>query len=194
MLRRNECRLNFKNRTVRTGDIKGGPKQPPLPLIGVARSLPLIGLKMTAMWNIARYNKESVSGKIERFDSFMITKAKHLSFGRQQYLPIYQSCELKFTPQVLFKTSNRYRQIMSGRHAASHFISIVDYNMSSGFEIWCKIKLQMGFPVRCFSLHWFPGAFAVLYAVQVPFQGPRIFLFLEGYFETFWPTGIHYID
>ena len=45
MLRRNECRLNFKNRPVRTGDIKGGPKQPPpLPLIGVARSLPLIGL------------------------------------------------------------------------------------------------------------------------------------------------------
>ena len=32
MLRRNECRLNFKNRPVRTGDIKGGggPKQPPL--------------------------------------------------------------------------------------------------------------------------------------------------------------------
>ena len=24
MLRRNECRLNFKNRPVRTGDIKGG--------------------------------------------------------------------------------------------------------------------------------------------------------------------------
>ena len=47
MLRRNECRLNFKNRPVRTGDIKGGPKQPPLPLIGVARSLPLIGLNYT---------------------------------------------------------------------------------------------------------------------------------------------------
>ena len=30
MLRRNECRLNCKNRPVRTGDIKGGPKQPPL--------------------------------------------------------------------------------------------------------------------------------------------------------------------
>ena len=30
MLRQNECRLNFKNRPVRTGDIKGGPKQPPL--------------------------------------------------------------------------------------------------------------------------------------------------------------------
>ena len=45
MLRRNECRLNFKNRPVRTGDLKGGPKQPPLPLIEVARSLPLIGLK-----------------------------------------------------------------------------------------------------------------------------------------------------
>ena len=30
MLRRHECRLNFKNRPVRTGDIKGGPKQPPL--------------------------------------------------------------------------------------------------------------------------------------------------------------------
>ena len=30
MLRRNECRLNFKNRPVRTGDLKGGPKQPPL--------------------------------------------------------------------------------------------------------------------------------------------------------------------
>ena len=30
MLRRNECRLNFRNRPVRTGDIKGGPKQPPL--------------------------------------------------------------------------------------------------------------------------------------------------------------------
>ena len=45
MLRRNECRLNFKNRPVRTGDLKGGgPKQPPLLLIGVARSLPLIGL------------------------------------------------------------------------------------------------------------------------------------------------------
>ena len=44
MLRQNECRLNFKNLPVRTGDIKGGPKQPPLPLIGVARSLPLIGL------------------------------------------------------------------------------------------------------------------------------------------------------
>ena len=50
MLRRNECRLNFKNRPVRTGDLKGGPKQPPLPLIGVARSLPLIGLtKLTDM-------------------------------------------------------------------------------------------------------------------------------------------------
>ena len=49
MFRQNECRLNFKNRPVRTGDIKGGggPKQPPLPLIGVARSLPLIGLKIT---------------------------------------------------------------------------------------------------------------------------------------------------
>ena len=44
MLRRNECRFNFKNRPVITGDLKGGPKQPPLPLIGVARSLPLIGL------------------------------------------------------------------------------------------------------------------------------------------------------
>ena len=31
MLRRNECRLNFKNRSVRTGDLKGGPKQPPPP-------------------------------------------------------------------------------------------------------------------------------------------------------------------
>ena len=30
MLRRNECRLNFKNRPERTGDLKGGPKQPPL--------------------------------------------------------------------------------------------------------------------------------------------------------------------
>ena len=29
MLRRNECRLNFKKRPVRTGDIKGGPKPPP---------------------------------------------------------------------------------------------------------------------------------------------------------------------
>ena len=38
MLSRNECRLNFKNRPVRTGDIKGGSKQPPLPLIGIARS------------------------------------------------------------------------------------------------------------------------------------------------------------
>ena len=28
MLRRNECRLNFKNRPVRTEDPKGGPKQP----------------------------------------------------------------------------------------------------------------------------------------------------------------------
>ena len=38
--------MNFKNRPVRIGDLKGGgPKQPPpLPLIGVARSLPLIGL------------------------------------------------------------------------------------------------------------------------------------------------------
>ena len=47
MLRRNECRLNFKNRPVRTGVIKGGVLNnppPPLPLIGVARSLPLIGL------------------------------------------------------------------------------------------------------------------------------------------------------
>ena len=44
MLRRNECRLNFKNRPVRTVDLKGSPKQPPLPLIGLARSLPLIGL------------------------------------------------------------------------------------------------------------------------------------------------------
>ena len=47
MLRRNECHLNFKNRPVRTGDIKGGPK--PLPLIGVARSLPLIGLSCLSM-------------------------------------------------------------------------------------------------------------------------------------------------
>ena len=30
MLRRNEYRLNIKNRPVRTGDINGGPKQPPL--------------------------------------------------------------------------------------------------------------------------------------------------------------------
>ena len=44
MLRRNECRLNFKNRPVRTGDIKGVLNNP-LPLIGVARSLPLIGLR-----------------------------------------------------------------------------------------------------------------------------------------------------
>ena len=58
MLRRNECRLNFENRPVRTGDLKGGggPKQPPLPLIGVARSLPLIGLKVeclltSAIWS-----------------------------------------------------------------------------------------------------------------------------------------------
>ena len=40
-----KCRLNFENRPVRSRDIKGSPKQPhPLPLIGVARSLPLIGL------------------------------------------------------------------------------------------------------------------------------------------------------
>ena len=45
MLRRHECRLNFKNRPVRTGDLKGGHTQPPLSLIGVARSLPLIGMK-----------------------------------------------------------------------------------------------------------------------------------------------------
>ena len=48
MLRRHECRLNFKNRPVRTGDLKGGGvinNPPPLPLIGVARSLPLIGMK-----------------------------------------------------------------------------------------------------------------------------------------------------
>ena len=50
MLRRNECRLNFKNRPVKTGDIKGGPKQPPLPLIGLARSLPLIGLRLLSHW------------------------------------------------------------------------------------------------------------------------------------------------
>ena len=31
MLRRNECRLNFKNRPVRTGDLKGGVlNNPPL--------------------------------------------------------------------------------------------------------------------------------------------------------------------
>ena len=29
MLRRNERRLNFKNRPVGTRDLKGGPKQPP---------------------------------------------------------------------------------------------------------------------------------------------------------------------
>ena len=29
MLRRNECRLNFKNRPVRTGDLKGGGPKPP---------------------------------------------------------------------------------------------------------------------------------------------------------------------
>ena len=47
MLRQNECRLNFKNRPVRTGDIKGEVlNNPPLPLIGVARSLPLIGLTL----------------------------------------------------------------------------------------------------------------------------------------------------
>ena len=57
MLRRNECRMNSKNRPVRTGDLKGGPKQPPLPLIGVARSLPLIGLKnvfFTLMTSVAK--------------------------------------------------------------------------------------------------------------------------------------------
>ena len=48
MLRRIECRLNFKNWPVRTRDIKGGPKQPPFPLIGVARSLPLIGLTLSS--------------------------------------------------------------------------------------------------------------------------------------------------
>ena len=52
MLRRNECRLNFENRLVRTGDLKGGPKQPPLPLIGVARSLPLIGLSSLLMYSL----------------------------------------------------------------------------------------------------------------------------------------------
>ena len=53
MLRRNECRLNFKNRPVRTGDLKGGgPKQPPLPLIGVARSLPLKGLRANSIAGI----------------------------------------------------------------------------------------------------------------------------------------------
>ena len=31
MLRRNECRLNVKNRPVRTGDLKGGLKQLPPP-------------------------------------------------------------------------------------------------------------------------------------------------------------------
>ena len=50
MLRRMECRSNFKNRPVRTQDIKGGPKQPPppQPLIGIARSLPLIGLTISS--------------------------------------------------------------------------------------------------------------------------------------------------
>ena len=38
-----ECRLNFKNRPERTRDLKGVLNEP-LPLIGVARSLPLIGL------------------------------------------------------------------------------------------------------------------------------------------------------
>ena len=40
MLRQSECRLNFKNRPVRTRDIKGILNDP-LPLMGVARSLPL---------------------------------------------------------------------------------------------------------------------------------------------------------
>ena len=31
MLRRMECRSNFKNRPVRTRDLKEGPKQPPPP-------------------------------------------------------------------------------------------------------------------------------------------------------------------
>ena len=42
-----ECRLNFENQPVRSRDIMGGGRKqppPPLPLIGVARSLPLIGL------------------------------------------------------------------------------------------------------------------------------------------------------
>ena len=46
--------LNFKNRPVRTGDLKGGPKQPPLPLIGVARSLPLIGLRRVFPFKLRR--------------------------------------------------------------------------------------------------------------------------------------------
>ena len=39
--------MNFKNRPVRTGDLKGvlNNPPPPPPLIGVARSLPLIGLR-----------------------------------------------------------------------------------------------------------------------------------------------------
>ena len=44
MLRRIECRLNLKNRPVRTRDLKGVLNDP-LQLIGVIRSLPLIGLK-----------------------------------------------------------------------------------------------------------------------------------------------------
>ena len=44
MLKRTECRLNFKNRPVRTGDLNGGPKQPPATNRG-SQSLPLIGLK-----------------------------------------------------------------------------------------------------------------------------------------------------
>ena len=48
MLRRNECRLNFKKSTGKNRRYQGGVlNNPPLPLIGVARSLPLIGLIQT---------------------------------------------------------------------------------------------------------------------------------------------------
>ena len=39
-----ECRLHFENRHVKSQYIKGGVRKHPLPLIGVAKSLPLIGL------------------------------------------------------------------------------------------------------------------------------------------------------
>ena len=75
MLRRNECRLNFKNRPVRTGDLKGGgPKQPtppPLPLIGVARSLPLIGLSLTHVTHANSWKPGVSIFQLQTADNFL---------------------------------------------------------------------------------------------------------------------------
>ena len=138
MLRRNECRLNFKNRPVRTGDIKGGVlNNPPLPLIEVARSLPLIGLTFALLGGVFERVPDKISKS--KISNRKISNAKYrkqnIEIAKYRNRRISKSQNIESQNVEYAKYRNRkisYRKISNGKISNTQNID--------GQNIECKIS------------------------------------------------------